>query len=190
MSKIGWLVAGLVVGAGGGSYLTYRMLKDNYEQQTEEEVAQIRAELLEQSKQYREEKAKKEAEKKPETSPEYNGALDAMKKYGAQDDAKQVLKAEKEPDYPDPYMIPVQTYVLPGNPHTRMGITITSDGKYCDDDHRIISKEDVIKYVGPNIDEYLDESDDDVVYIRNERMKSDYEVLRDPRSYEAIIRGQ
>ena len=188
MSKIGWLVAGLVVGAGGGSYLTYRMLKDNYEQQTEEEVAQIRAELLEQSKQYREEKAKKEAEKKPEASPEYNGALDAMKKYGAQSDAKQVLKAEKKPDYPDPYVIPMDTYLSPANPYHRLAITITSDGKYCDGDNRLLSEEDVIRYVGPDVTECLKE--DGVVYIRNERMMTDFEVIEDLRSYEAIIRRQ
>ena len=50
--------------------------------------------------------------------------------------------------------------------------------------------EDVDNTVGSDAANHFGEYEDDAVYIRNDRLKSDFEILRDYRTYADIVAGK
>ena len=63
------------------------------------------------------------------------------------------------------------------------------DGVLCDENDQVIHTPD--EYIGSDALESFGEGSDDanVVYVRNLRKHSDYEVVRDPGSYEEKVLG-
>ena len=47
---------------------------------------------------------------------------------------------------------------------------------------------DIAETIGEDVINYLGDYDDDVVYVRNEQTKLEYEVTRDPRTYAEAVR--
>lgn len=64
-------------------------------------------------------------------------------------------------------------------------ITYYADGVLADDTGEILDIEDTI---GHEALLAFDEYSDSAVYVRNERYKSDYEVLRDPEAYSEVFK--
>lgn len=60
-------------------------------------------------------------------------------------------------------------------------LTYYSDGVLCDEQDNVI--EDVGSMVVPDFAEYFGVYEDDAVYVRNEHVKTDYEILADSRKY-------
>lgn len=69
-----------------------------------------------------------------------------------------------------------------------IGFTYYSDGVLADDgDEKVKDIEDT---VGSESLTYFGEYSDDAVYVRNDRLKIDYEILRDERTYEEILKNK
>lgn len=66
-----------------------------------------------------------------------------------------------------------------------ISLTYYADGKLADDNDELV--EDVDDVVGINSLEHFGEYDDDCVYVRNDRLKVDYEILRSLRKYSEIL---
>ena len=47
---------------------------------------------------------------------------------------------------------------------------------------------DIAETIGEDVINYLGDYDDDVVYVRNEQTKLEYEITRDPRTYAEAVR--
>lgn len=65
--------------------------------------------------------------------------------------------------------------------YAKLSLTYYSDGTLADDDDEII--DDIYETVGSNFADHFGDYEDDSVFVRNERLKCDYEILRDNRSY-------
>lgn len=89
-----------------------------------------------------------------------------------------------EPDEPEevdkPYVISQNEYGEFGD-YMEISLTYYEDGIVADDDDEII--EDVEAVLGTD---FMDEFEDDVVLIRNDARKCDYEVARDYRTYHEV----
>lgn len=86
-----------------------------------------------------------------------------------------------EPEKVDkPYVISQSEYGEFGD-YMEISLTYYSDGILADDDDEII--EDVNAILGTD---FVNEFEDDVVLIRNDARKCDYEVVRDDRTYHEV----
>ena len=69
--------------------------------------------------------------------------------------------------------------------HTLISLTYYADGVLADDwDTKVINPDEE---VGPNIESHFGEYEEDTVFVRNEKLKNDYEICRDLRTYTEVI---
>ena len=96
-------------------------------------------------------------------------------------------KHKEEVTYKKPYVIPPEE--LGGtegdDDYNIYSFTYYADGVLADDaDMRV---EDIENVVGLDFADHFDEYEDDAVHIRNERLRCDYEILRDLRKYSDVL---
>lgn len=91
-------------------------------------------------------------------------------------------KGEEEEEKEDttPYVIPPAEFGEHGFPE--FSLTYFADGTLTDDEGEVI--EDVADRVGADFASHFGEYEDDSVFIRNESLKCDYEILKDLRTYD------
>ncbi len=68
--------------------------------------------------------------------------------------------------------------------YTQINLTYYADGTLADDEDDIL--EDIDGTVGSNFADYFGEYEDDTVLIRNERLRCEYEIQKDNRTYEEV----
>lgn len=68
--------------------------------------------------------------------------------------------------------------------YTQINLTYYSDGTLADDEDEIL--EDIANTVGVDFASHFGEYEDDTVFIRNDRLKCEYEIQRDNRTYEEV----
>lgn len=90
-----------------------------------------------------------------------------------------------DPDGEDwtPYVISPEEYAS-DNEYETISLYVFADGVITDEDYNLIA--DWEEKVGDGA-AHFGEYEDDVVYVRNERLKCNYELLRDNRSYRTDI---
>lgn len=68
----------------------------------------------------------------------------------------------------------------------KISLMYFEDGVLTDEDFEVLSDEDITKTIGLDFANHFGEYEDDSVFIRNDRLKRDYEILKDPRSFDII----
>lgn len=189
-----------IFGAAAGSALTWFLVKDHYEQKADEEIASVK-EVFSKRKEEKE-KIKEiasaisrtdvniirkeitemaaEASNKPSIM-EFKSTLHENG-YSEQEDMK---KPVTEDDYVDIHLISELEFGDDEEFDT-ISLTYYMDGVITDEDDEIL--EDVESRIGENISDYF--GDGDAVYIRNDTLRTYYEVLRDYRTYEDAVSGK
>lgn len=97
---------------------------------------------------------------------------------------------EEDRDINTPYVIPVQSYMDGEELYSQFTFTYYAGDKTLvnEADEIVTDINGVIGY--HNLDKFGEESgNDDTVYVRNDRLESDYEVLRDPGKYSQNVMG-
>lgn len=69
--------------------------------------------------------------------------------------------------------------------YTFVSLTYYADGVVTDDDDEVM--EDLSDTIGEESLQHFGEYEEDSVYVRNDRLKIDYEILMDQRTYEEIL---
>lgn len=82
-----------------------------------------------------------------------------------------------------PYIISPEEFGESGN-YTQISLTYYSDGVLADDEDEII--EDIDDTVGEDFADHFGDYEDDSVFVRNDRLRCDYEILKDNRSYHDV----
>lgn len=70
--------------------------------------------------------------------------------------------------------------------YEQISLNYYSDGILADDDHQII--DNPADYVGEDFASHFGEYEDDSVFVRNERLKCEYEILLNQRNYADVIK--
>lgn len=120
-----------------------------------------------------------EAKEKPDIS-EY---AELLKQYGYtydQENTKPEKGAEKNMDSERPYVIDPDEFGE-FEDYDKICLTYYSDGILADDLDELV--EDIEDVVGMDSLGHFGEYEDDAVHVRNDRLKADYEILRDSRTY-------
>lgn len=183
-------------GAAVGSVVTWKYLTTKYDQLIQEEVDSVKEAF---GKMYGSEDGEKEGTdeseeedptlpKKPVEDPDEDPQDHMMRLYEYESEIARLKYASVsnreegggEPVILAPYVISPDNYGEDGY-ETSM-LTYYSDGVLEDDYWNIIENPDDI--VGDDFMNHFDEYTECTVYIRNEELKTDYEITRDKRTYE------
>ena len=193
-------VTGLVI----GSVVTYVIVKDKFEKIAQEEIDSVKevfGRRVEKEADKRVEKiAKKEVEKIRKEYNEYDNLTKNYTSYSKNEteedveedeevcenneDRVELDEIERASDYDRPYIIEPQEFgALDG--YSSITLYHYSDNVLADDCDELV--EDLDDVVGEDYASHFGEYEDDCVYVRNDRLKADYEICRDLRKYSDVV---
>ena len=184
MSKIDNILA-FAIGAAAGSIVTWKLIKDKYEQIAQEEIDSVKEVY---SRRFEESKREKIEEEPKEDAEPLTFTIDAkaMGAYASSlQNAGYSAPAEEPPKAKTvageiPYVISPEEYGdLPD--YGTFELTYYADGVLADSDDEIV--DDVDDVVGEESLLTFGTYEEDSVHVRNDRLKADYEILRDNRNY-------
>ena len=184
-------VTGALVGAAAAWYFT----KDKYAKQAQEEIDSVKAAFANRFGEKREEPVSEEIDIPVQKVENRFAAVSSLGAFSeSKIDATDYAAITNplgysgdvidEPEQVDkPYVITQNDYGEFGD-YMEMSLTYYADGIVADDDDEII--ENVVAILGTD---FINEFEDDVVLIRNDARKCDYEVVRDDRTYHEVTGG-
>ncbi len=162
-------ICGAAVGIGG----TWQYFKKKYEAQAQEEIESVKESLA------------KRYEKKTMTIPEkpdIHTIIAERRKAEKEAMKKEMADILKTTGY-TPEDGPSGPYVISPNDfgekpeYERISLTYYADGVVTDDANEVL--DDWADLVGPDFMTHFGEYEDDSVFVRNDILKADYEILKD-----------
>lgn len=188
-------IAAFIFGAAIGSGATWYLLRDKYEKLAQEEIDSVKEVF---SKRTSDISEKDEPQNKIEDIPEEptDKELDSYKQfvnkveytdYSTNKTTKDKQEKVDEPDYEEaPYVIvPEEFGEL--DEYDQISLTYYSDQVLTDENNELV--EDVDRVVGFESLNHFGEYEDDSVFVRNDRLKCDYEILVDHRKYTDVLKN-
>lgn len=184
-------------GAAIGSAVTWKVVKDKYEQIVQEEIQSIKEAFCDRAP---------NDEDQSESSDDADVFYDDGTVQISMDDLEDLDEEDNEDDGPDdmtnytrivgnytnekggaekmvekPYVIaPYDFGELDG--YSQVELTYYADGTLEDDEYNIVT--DVDELIGSDSLFTFGEYEDDSVFVRNERLRADFQILKDYRTYE------
>ena len=188
------------VGAAVGSAVTWKLVKNKYEQIANEEIASVKeeyADLLGRMKT----KLKKDCSCENSTDAEndiYTDDYDQAEydelasiyrssdedEEDSEEGCKWDLDEDEVPYMNAPYVITPDDFSSSPPGYNAQPLNYFADGVLADDWGVVL---DLDETIGEDSVEHFGEYVDDVVYVRDERLEIDYEVTRDPRTYKESL---
>lgn len=191
-------VAIFAAGAGIGSVVTWRFVKEYYAKLTKEEIADVKRAF---SRKPDDEETMPVISNIPTSEPNVKKTAvseSEIRDYAAKiqeegytnySDAKAPVKIEEKKveggNKYVPYVISPEEYD-DNYDYEAIELTLYSDGVLVDDMNNPI--EDVDDIVGLSNLDTFGRYEDDAVHVRNDERKCDYEILRDPRKYSDTVK--
>ena len=169
------------VGAAVGSLVTWQLIERKYKQIADEEIANVVDHFTKkfEPKTFEPVEAVEEPIKENPVVADYVAATSNY-----QSSEKTEEGGGESMENLKPFVIPPEEF---GEMDEYDAVSLNyyeGDGVLTDDWHNII--EDVDGTVGKDFAEHFGEYEDDSVFIRNHKYKTDYEILRDERSFASI----
>ena len=179
MSNAAKALIAFSLGAATGSLVAWKMLKTKYERIAQEDIDAYRAYADAKIAAASSDRTNEEVQQE-EATDESNDDEDPMAplsnligRYVSNSEGKEIFVRE-------PYVISPEEYdTLDGYECT--SLTYHSDGVLCDEWDNIIENPDDL--VGEGFETHFGEYEDDSVFVRNESLKRDFEILRDLEPY-------
>lgn len=186
------LTTGIAVGGGAGYLVTKKMLEQRFEADLNEQIAEVKEyyKLLRKEGEYSQ--LVKPAEELAEL-PKYE---DVISEYSGEEEDEEeeavVVESEsnEERNTDEPYVISVDEYMNDREEYDKNTVTYFEvDDVLVDEREQVIP--DVDNTVGTDcLTKFGHKSNDNkVVYVRNERLEADFEILLDTRSYSETVLG-
>lgn len=169
-------VIAFVLGAGLASAVTWRYFKQKYEKIAQKEIDSVKETF---SKRQKADAGKSEEKAEAE---EYAAVL---QKEGYIDYADAHNREKKEPAAETPYVISPDEFGE-FDEYERITLTYYADQLLADEDDELV--EDIDKTVGFESFNHFGEYEEDAVFVRNDGLCCDYEILLDERNYMDIIK--
>lgn len=166
-----------VTGAAIGSAVTWKVLKTKYEQLVQEEIESVREAF---GKRASEDSPAEEEEDEEERMAQLAKELIEREGYAA---TSTEMEKEEE-NMSGPYIIAPDEFGECDYP--MVSLTYYTDGVVTNEDGKIVENTDEL--VGDDFADHFGdyENDPDAVYVRNDEMGIDYEILKDYRPYSEI----
>lgn len=191
-----------VFGAAIGSVATYKYVKEKYEQIAQEEIDSVKEifskreveEQIDEPKDNSNIRNRAEMAKDKPSVAEYAAKL-REQGYTNYSNPGTVVDEDAEPDSEKeeenesmsndkPYTISPEEFGEMYD-YEKISLTYYADGVLADDDDELV--DDIEEVVGAESLTKFGEYEDDSVFVRNDRLKCDYEILLDQRKYSDVI---
>lgn len=169
------MIGFLFFAAGGaaGFATANKLMKDKYEQLVQDEIDSVKAAFR---------REHPLPEKKPQKPTEKERC-----RY-SQYAAKLGYTEEKKPEpVIEPRVISPDEFGDQDG-YDEISLSYYSDGTVTDDNDRAMSEDEIEETIGKDSLSHFGEYEDDSVFVRNDRLKADYEILLDPRSYADVLK--
>jgi hypothetical protein len=168
-----------IFGAAVGSIVTWQYTKQIYEKITQEEIDSVKEVFSRKEGADVSEKAAPINEKP--SIAEYAKRLqnEGYTNYSNQEEKSETMSDSK------PYVIPPEEFGE-ADGYEKISFTYYSDSILADENDEIV--EDVEEVVGIESLGSFGEYEDDSVFVRNDRLKCDYEILLDMRRYSDVVK--
>lgn len=184
------------IGAGIGSFATWYYAKEKYKKIAQEEIDSVKQVFATLNSEKDENNSGNQQnttvyEDKPDLN-EYmktvmkNKYTDYSKSSSDEDITDSDDEEPEEPEFKDPYVISPDEYGEAFG-YSTISLSYTSDKKVIDENYEIV--ENVDEIIGLESLNHFGDYEDDSVFVRNERLKVDYEILLDQRAYPDIIKS-
>lgn len=165
-------------GAATGSVVTWKVIETKYKRIADEEIASVKEAFSQREVEQEIDIAEEESE--PDPKKECDRFIDKLG-YTSYSDSN---KTDKIDNVERPYVIkPEECGELPG--YEVINLTYYADGKLADDMDELV--EDVNNVVGLDSLKTFGMYEDDSVFVRNDRLKCDYEIIRSLDEYAEVI---
>lgn len=173
------------LGAAVGSVVTWQYTKKYYEQRAQEEIDSVKAAFSKKSPVKVDHSENAETEKEParvdkvEEKPDISHYAKILKKEGYVTDDTSPIAVSK------PYVISPDEFGE-FDEYDRISLTYYADQVLADENDDEIK--DVDSVIGVESLTHFGEYEDDSVFVRNDRLKCDYEILMDTRTYSEVLK--
>lgn len=185
MNKAIFGVASFVLGAAAGSFVTWKTLKDKYAQIAQDEIDSVKEVYSRREKSVPENVVEKNSEDdfSEKEKNEYKNTIKHLDytSYSKPDKNPEIYKESED----TPYVIKPEEFGE-FDEYEQISLTFWADQIITDDEDDIL--EEVNRVIGFESLNHFGEYEDDSVYVRNDRLKCDYEILLDQRKYEDVIK--
>ena len=169
-----------LLGAGIGSVVTWKLVETKYKKLAQEEIDSV-SEVYSKKEIALANEVKKahaclEANTKNDKVPSYHHIVEDMG-YAAE--------SEEDEGVSNVYVIPPESY---GElDYEEVSLTYYADGVLEDENGNVLEEEDIEEMLVPDFADHFGEWEDDSVFIRNEKLQTDYEILADTRNYSDVL---
>ncbi|MDE6020529.1 MAG: hypothetical protein K2H01_06010 [Ruminococcus sp.] len=189
MSKINFVM--FIVGAAIGSVATWVYLKKHYEQIAQEEIDSVKAVFANRKSDINTKNKENDNKFKNvdrNLQPDLVGYAAKLQEHGytnySANSEKNNEKRKDDSMLDKPYIISPEEYGEITD-YENISLTYYSDGILADDYDEIV--DDIETTVGSDFADHFGDYEDDSVFVRNDRLRCDYEILKDYRPYSAIV---
>lgn len=176
LSKVLMFTAGAVI----GSVVTWKLVKTKYEQLAQKDIEEVRAYYDEKYNEKSKTEETEEELEEPDERAEYEDFVQNTGYANHSDEREYEYENEEEgDDMAKPYVIPPEEF--DENGYETMSLRYYSNGVLVDEAGEVV--DDLDGTVGADFATHFGEYEDDSVFVRNDDMKVDFEILRDEGSY-------
>lgn len=172
MNKSVFRLLVFVAGVAAGFFAANKLMKQKYEQLVQDEIDSVKAAFR---------KDHPLPEKKPKSTEK------ERKEYSQRIVNLGYTEEKKLADKHEPYVISPDEFGDQDD-YDEISLTYYVDGTVTDDNDRAMSEDEIEETIGKDSLKHFGEYEDDSVFVRNDRLKADYEILMDQRSYADILR--
>lgn len=176
-----------IFGAAAGSFVTWRYLKDKYEQIAQEEIDSVKEVFLKREAAFESnEKVSEIVTHKVPDKPPLADYVGRLQKEGY------INHSDVEPEKEEQKVVSDMPYVISPDEfgefdeYEKVSLSYYADKILADENDEIV--EDVEDTVGFDSLSHFGEYEDDSVFVRNDARKCDYEILLDQRNYSDVIK--
>lgn len=176
-------------GATVGSLVTWKLMGEKYKQMADQEIESMREYYKEKYEDNYEQltlddvldETEEESEIDEEAVEECENVISSL---GYVNYADMTKPNEEVDDVAMPYVISPEDFTeIPE--YKAISLTYFSDGVLTDNQYTPV--EDVDDVVGLDSLDHIGDYEDDAVHVRNDRLKTDFEIILDPRKYSDFI---
>lgn len=183
MSKTGNIVS-FAVGAAIGAAVSWIYTKNMYENLIQEEIDSVKQVLYNRDNSKREKKNTEVSDSAELEMKNY------VKNISRSNYAKIEIDDEKNENEVTKEMIDKPYVISPDEfgeiyDYEKISLTYYSDGVLADENDEIV--EDFDELIGEDALDSFGEYEDDSVFVRNDKLKCDYEILNDQRDYAEVM---
>lgn len=188
MNKLLYLVLGFGLGVGAGVLGTRSYFRKKSEAEVSEALKQIAGATKEEPKEDIPAEVQPTSPlvaQKPDLMDFYKERVEKENytNYSEQVEGDSVEKKFKEL----PYVIsPEDIGNMDG--YDVISLTLFSDGVLTDDDFEPMEQDEIADCIGEDYQDHFGDYEDDAVHIRNDIHRVDYEILRDLRPYDEVVK--